>query len=172
MARRGHVFSMKELPSSSVIVVFNHTFLLRNFLVAAMPNQFQKDCLNAHNNYRAQHGAPPLKWSSKLASDAEKWAKELVKLNRLQHHTGDDGENLAFASGSFLKLKSSNNFTINLTHALRCDIDASLPPTCENEHNIIFTRPNQPVKSPFASFYFISINVKEPPGVGRNHLRA
>ena len=95
------MFSMKELPSSSVIVVFNHTFLLRNFLVAAMPNQFQKDCLNAHNNYRAQHGAPPLKWSSKLASDAEKWAKELVKLNRLQHHTGDDGENLAFASGSF-----------------------------------------------------------------------
>lgn len=64
-----------------------------------MPNQFQKDCLNAHNNYRAQHGAPPLKWSSKLASDAEKWAKELVKLNRLQHHTGDDGENLAYASG-------------------------------------------------------------------------
>ena len=72
-----------------------------NFLLEAMPNQFQKDCLNAHNNYRAQHGAPPLKWSSKLASDAEKWAKELVKLNRLQHHTGDDGENLAFASGSF-----------------------------------------------------------------------
>jgi len=64
-----------------------------------MPNQFQKDCLNAHNNYRAQHGAPPLRWSSKLASDAEKWAKELVKLNRLQHHTGEDGENLAYASG-------------------------------------------------------------------------
>ena len=58
---------------------------------------------------------------------------------------------------------SSNNFTINPTHALRCDIDASLSPTCENERNIIFTRPNQPVKSPFASFYFISIKVKEPP---------
>lgn len=64
-----------------------------------MPNQFQKESLDAHNQYRAQHGAPPLKWSSKLASDAEKWAKQLVKLNRLQHHTGDDGENLAYASG-------------------------------------------------------------------------
>lgn len=64
-----------------------------------MPNQFQKDCLKAHNDYRAQHGAPPLKWSSKLASDAERWARELVKLNRLQHHTGDEGENLAYASG-------------------------------------------------------------------------
>jgi len=64
-----------------------------------MPNQFQNECLSAHNKYRAQHGAPPLKWSSKLASDAEKWAKQLVKLNRLQHYSGDDGENLAYASG-------------------------------------------------------------------------
>lgn len=69
-----------------------------------MPNQFQNDCLSAHNKYRAQHGAPPLKWSSKLASDAEKWAKQLVKLNRLQHYSGDDGENLAYASGILSKL--------------------------------------------------------------------
>ena len=69
-----------------------------------MPNQFQKESLDAHNQYRAQHGAPPLKWSSKLASDAEKWAKQLVKLNRLQHHTGDDGENLAYASGKHITI--------------------------------------------------------------------
>ena len=69
-----------------------------------MPNQFQNECLSAHNTYRAQHGAPPLKWSSKLASDAEKWAKQLVKLNRLQHYSGDDGENLAYASGILSKL--------------------------------------------------------------------
>ena len=72
-------------------------------IFAAMPNQFQNECLSAHNNYRAQHGAPPLKWSSKLASDAEKWAKQLVKLNRLQHYSGDDGENLAYASGVLSK---------------------------------------------------------------------
>lgn len=69
-----------------------------------MPDQFQKESLDAHNQYRAQHGAPPLKWSSKLASDAEKWAKQLVKLNRLQHHTGDDGENLAYASGKHIRI--------------------------------------------------------------------
>ena len=69
-----------------------------------MPDQFQKESLDAHNQYRAQHGAPPLKWSSKLASDAEKWAKQLVKLNRLQHHTGDDGENLAYASGEPIRI--------------------------------------------------------------------
>ena len=73
-----------------------------------MPNQFQKDCLKAHNDYRAQHGAPPLKWSSKLTSDAERWAKELVKLNRLQHHTGDEGENLAYASGKMESLATDD----------------------------------------------------------------
>ena len=64
-----------------------------------MPNQFQKDCLEAHNQYRVKHGAPGLKWSAKLASDAKKWAKELLRNNKLQHSSGDYGENLAFASG-------------------------------------------------------------------------
>lgn len=64
-----------------------------------MPNKFQKECLDAHNSYRSQHGAPSLKWSAKLASDCEKWARELVKKNALQHSSGDYGENLAFASG-------------------------------------------------------------------------
>lgn len=64
-----------------------------------MPNKFQKECLDAHNSYRSQHGAPSLKWSAKLASDCEKWARELAKKNALQHSSGDYGENLAFASG-------------------------------------------------------------------------
>ena len=64
-----------------------------------MPNKFQKECLDAHNKFRAEHGVPPLKWSSKLASDSEKWAKELLHNNKLQHSSGEYGENLAFASG-------------------------------------------------------------------------
>ncbi|XP_020606355.1 Golgi-associated plant pathogenesis-related protein 1-like [Orbicella faveolata] len=64
-----------------------------------MPNQFQKECLDNHNELRAQHGAPALKWSAKLASDCEKWAKELLRNNKLEHSSGDYGENLAFASG-------------------------------------------------------------------------
>ena len=65
-----------------------------------MPNKFQKECLDAHNAYRAEHGAPRLKWSAKLAADAEKWAKVIAQKNALQHSSADNyGENLAFASG-------------------------------------------------------------------------
>ena len=65
-----------------------------------MQNQFQKDCLEAHNEYRRQHGAPILEWSSKLALEAEKWAKDLAKKNVLQHSSlRDQGENLGFMSG-------------------------------------------------------------------------
>ena len=64
-----------------------------------MPNKFQKECLDSHNKLRAEHGTPPLKWSAKLASDSEKWAKELLRNNKLEHSSGEYGENLAFASG-------------------------------------------------------------------------
>ena len=79
-----------------------------------MPDHFQKDCLEAHNQYRAKHRAPGLKWSAKLASDAEEWAKELLKKNNLQHSSGDYGENLAFASGkSNTRLLSTNMYAWN-----------------------------------------------------------
>ena len=38
---------------------------------------FEKDCLKAHNEYRAKHSVPPLKWSAELAADAQKWANQL-----------------------------------------------------------------------------------------------
>ena len=80
-----------------------------------MPNQFQKECLDNHNEFRAQHGAPALKWSAKLASDCEKWAKELLRNNKLEHSSGDYGENLAFASGKISNrayLRASNTGSI------------------------------------------------------------
>ena len=43
---------------------------------------FEKDCLKAHNEYRAKHGVPPLKWSAELAADALEWAKELAVKSR------------------------------------------------------------------------------------------
>jgi uncharacterized protein YkwD len=64
----------------------------------------KKDILDTHNNYRRQHGAPPLQWSSKLASGAEQWAKQLAKQNKIQHGTGEFGENIAFMSGKYLTL--------------------------------------------------------------------
>lgn len=80
-----------------------------------MPDQFQKQCLDAHNAYRAQHGAPPLKWSAKLASDSGKWAKEIAKSRTLKHSSGDYGENLGMAAGNvslvlrYNSLYSTNN---------------------------------------------------------------
>ena len=68
-----------------------------------MPNKFQKDCLDAHNEYRRQHGAPALKWSSKLAADADKWAKDLAKRGVIQHTSSrDQGENIGYKSGNIL----------------------------------------------------------------------
>ena len=85
-----------------------------------MPNKFQKECLDAHNEYRRQHGAPALKWSSKLAFDAEKWAKDLAKRNVMQHSSSrDQGENLGFMSGKeFLVVSTSMNLILYMVNIL------------------------------------------------------
>ena len=36
------------------------------------------DVLNAHNDFRAQHGAAPLTWSDTLANAAQSWADRCV----------------------------------------------------------------------------------------------
>ena len=40
---------------------------------------FEEDCLKAHNEYRAKHGVPSLKWNSQLRDDAQKWANTLAQ---------------------------------------------------------------------------------------------
>ena len=66
----------------------------------ASQDQFTCDVITAHNQYRAKHNAPPLKWSSKAAMVAQRWAEQLAKMNKLQHgdHEGM-GQNLAYMSG-------------------------------------------------------------------------
>lgn len=55
--------------------------------------------LALHNKSRAEVGVPPLRWSDKLAEGAEKWAKLMAALEKMQHsHTSGVGENLAFSS--------------------------------------------------------------------------
>lgn len=39
---------------------------------------YENECLEAHNEYRAKHGVPPLKWSDELAAGAQKWADHLA----------------------------------------------------------------------------------------------
>jgi len=43
---------------------------------------FENDCLKAHNEYRAKHGVPPLKWNAQLAADAQKWADHLALISK------------------------------------------------------------------------------------------
>ncbi|XP_031550835.1 uncharacterized protein LOC116288213 [Actinia tenebrosa] len=63
---------------------------------------FQKECLEAHNKYRALHGSPPLAWSAELTKDAQEWANYLARRNKFYHYPGlrklDQGENLAWFS--------------------------------------------------------------------------
>ena len=57
---------------------------------------FKDVCLQTHNQYRAKHGAPPLKWSKECATKAEKWANHLAKTKKLEHSQQKGlGENLA-----------------------------------------------------------------------------
>ena len=61
---------------------------------------FKKDALDTHNEFRAKHGAPAMKWSSKLEARAQKWANEIANKGYLQHDSQkEDGENIACMKG-------------------------------------------------------------------------
>ena len=62
---------------------------------------FLKDCLDAHNKYRAEHGVPPLVWNETLAAEAQAWANSLSSKNLFKHDYASitnkaEGENLAY----------------------------------------------------------------------------
>lgn len=63
-------------------------------------NQFESEFLEAHNNYRKQHGAPPLQLSRKLCRSAQEWADKLKTIRALQHSGTEDGENLFYKYSS------------------------------------------------------------------------
>lgn len=55
---------------------------------------FQKEFLETHNTYRAQHNTPPMTLNSELSATAQKWADHLLKMGALQHSDTKDGENI------------------------------------------------------------------------------
>jgi uncharacterized protein YkwD len=62
-----------------------------------------KALVEAHNRVRARHCAPPLAWSSELATSAQKWARALGDRGcALQHSGGAHGENLAAGTSSIM----------------------------------------------------------------------
>lgn len=60
---------------------------------------FGRESLEAHNRYRAEHGAEPLTWSSSMAREAESWARRLASEGRMKHADCDDGENIYMCFG-------------------------------------------------------------------------
>eukprot|EP00794_Sanderia_malayensis_P003339 gene3339-3828_t len=65
--------------------------------------EFKKDSLDTHNEFRERHGAPTMKWSSKLQTNAQKWAEALAKKGYLQHDDQKtEGENIACMKGQDL----------------------------------------------------------------------
>ena len=62
-----------------------------------------KQILDAHNQWRGNHGVTPLVWSDELASVAQAWADKLIQQERLEHRFNSPyGENLASARGQQL----------------------------------------------------------------------
>ncbi|KAB5595074.1 Ubiquitin carboxyl-terminal hydrolase [Ceratobasidium theobromae] len=66
---------------------------------------FANDYLQAHNSFRAQHGAQPLTWSPALAVKAQNWANGCV----FKH--GSTGENLAAGTGNYGPLDAVKGWT-------------------------------------------------------------
>ena len=54
--------------------------------------------VESHNRYRAKHCAPPLKWSKRVAAEAQSWADKLKKKECALVHSKDPalGENIWF----------------------------------------------------------------------------
>jgi hypothetical protein len=50
--------------------------------------------LTAHNLERDRVGVPRLRWSPKLAREAQDWADTLASSERFEHSQSDEGENL------------------------------------------------------------------------------
>ncbi|WP_241255149.1 CAP domain-containing protein [Altererythrobacter sp. BO-6] len=68
----------------------------------APSNRFAAELLQAHNIERSEFGAEPLRWSPRLASEAQQWARTLASEGRMRHASNDErggaGENLWMGS--------------------------------------------------------------------------
>jgi pathogenesis-related protein 1 len=61
----------------------------------------ETDILAAHNAVRSRIGIPPLKWSARLADQAQGWANRLLAENRFVHRPDNKyGENVFEITGT------------------------------------------------------------------------
>lgn len=67
-------------------------------------NDFELDCLKAHNEFRSRHGVPPLKINKRLCKHAEEWARILASRGILLHRN-----NSAYGENIFCSWSSNNS---------------------------------------------------------------
>ncbi|XP_030384505.1 Golgi-associated plant pathogenesis-related protein 1-like [Scaptodrosophila lebanonensis] len=66
-------------------------------------DKFAREVLDAHNAYRKDHGAPPLRLNQEVSKIATQWAEHLLSNNTMQHRPNNRyGENIYWASGGNL----------------------------------------------------------------------
>ena len=89
--------------------IWNANNLLTSYLQVVtsdskMADAFARDALEAHNNLRAHHHAPPMTLNPEITAIAQKWADKLAKEDTGLRHTKPDqrmyrgeamGENIA-----------------------------------------------------------------------------
>lgn len=73
--------------------------------IASAVDAFADAYTQAHNSFRAQHGARPLAWSPALAAKAQNWANGCV----FKH--GSVGENLAAGTGNYGAVNAVKGWT-------------------------------------------------------------
>lgn len=80
-------------------------------------NEFELDCLRAHNEYRLRHGVSPLKLNKKLCRYAEEWAKIIASRGVLVHRNNSQyGENI-FCSWSSISSNVSGREPVDNWYA-------------------------------------------------------
>ncbi|XP_054876490.1 ancylostoma secreted protein-like [Poeciliopsis prolifica] len=92
---------------------------------------FKKQFLDAHNNYRAAHGAQKLTYNSELNSAAQKWAEEILSTKTMKHSNTEDGENIFYSFNS-QKVTPQGNAAVDDWYSEIKDYDFSRPGWQEN----------------------------------------
>jgi len=83
-----------------VFVIDTETRTNQQPITVQPTSNFEVECLNEHNKYRAKHGCPSLKLNKELSKFAKEWAQYLANSNKFEHRSNSTyGENIYMASG-------------------------------------------------------------------------
>ena len=91
------------------------------FIWFSTDDSYKKEFLEAHNQYREQHQAPPLVYSEDLCKTAQLWADHMLEKRSLGHSDTNDGENVYYSFSSTKKTPTGQICSFN-NHVQHNDI--------------------------------------------------